>query len=153
MKGWRTRPLVVGDFELTFAWRTDPAVCANAIDRRPPTRAMHSDWMDARLAGGMPVTRLVSYGEHDVGMFTVLHVPEAVSCSIGYMVAPEHRGLGRAKGVRGCALIAARELYPDAIFLQSSIRLENTRSLVTALKAGAILKRVVEGFALLEQAL
>ena len=143
-----TRPLDIRDLAMTYAWRCDPVVRQAAENQREPDAEQHAVWLEERRGAAHIV---MSYGV-PIGMFTVLRAGEDAA-TIGYMVASEYRGAGYGRVVRQLALVMIRARAPQVKVLRSRIRVENVRSLVTALKAGAILTSVVDGFAVLEQKL
>lgn len=148
----RVRSLYPADEALTFAWRSDPEVIAAAVYQKAPTLDEHAAWMWDRLSDSMHRTFIVERDDRPVGMFTITtHSSER--CSLGYMIAPEFRGLGLAKLLRAEAVAFVRSNTAHRV-LDSRIRVENIRSIKTALRAGARqIREPEDGFIRFEQAL
>lgn len=152
-RGLRLRRLDPSDELLTFSWRLDSAVIAAAAIQKAPTFWEHHLWMRERIHGERHRTYVVLRGELPIGMVTIT-VQTPARCSLGYMVAPEFRGQGLAKWVRRLALNCIRGNMPEMRFLESRIRIDNARSIKTALRTGAtLLGEPVDGFVSYEQAL
>lgn len=148
---WRCRPLAYEDGPLTFLWRSDARVVAGAEVRVPPNAAEHGQWLRSRIEGKVrehPPASIVLCDGNPVGMFTVIHEDQLV-VSIGYMVAESERGQGYGTVIRGLALEFIRTVFACPVILKSKIRVENTASLIIALKAGSRITAVEDGFVML----
>ncbi len=88
------RPARAGDCGLLFGWRNDPDTRAVSLDSAELDTTQHHNWLSQTLDNPDRRIFIGSFGQTEIGMIRLDHIPEDDRIEVSIIIAPDARGAG-----------------------------------------------------------
>jgi RimJ/RimL family protein N-acetyltransferase len=88
------RPARAGDCSILFDWRNDPDTRAASLDDAILDPDKHHDWYNQTLDNPNRRIFIGSFGQTEIGMVRLDHIPEDDRVEVSIIISPDARGAG-----------------------------------------------------------